>query len=158
MKKLSIIIFLIISHLHSAAQLRELTPSKEVKVGEFNDMVGNCYSQLIYRIKDSVKVYSLFYKNQKYSSITDIKYITFSSIDGEVDELYKILKDSFSPENKANKDFKKEFELGKTHVILTRHNGMKNWIEIWTPDGYWYMKEKHVDILFGKLTPVSEWK
>lgn len=152
MKKILAITLSLLCFISVKAQLKELSPSKVVKIGSFYDMVGSATAELNCIVLENDTTYSILYKNQKYQAITDIQYISFKSNQGELGLLYKIFKDAFSDENKSNKNYRKEFKLGSEFIILTRHNGMKNWVHVSADKGYFYMKEKHVDLLFGKTS------
>lgn len=148
MKKTITILFIFICA-GVSAQLKVIEPTKHKVIGEHSDMMGN-HMKYLYAVIDGDTVYSIVFRNRKYTEITDMESVSFAALHGENEALYKILNDSFSEENKGE-NYKFEFTLGSNHVILSHLNGMSNWTIFWTDKGYFYFKQKHLDKLFGKL-------
>lgn len=148
---------LLLSLLLSTASFAQLTISKpsenkalEAKVGEVKNM-GVFIADLTYRVAEKDTVYTIMYKNAAYTTLTDIKSISFESEGNTVNELYAAFKTFFSDENRKNKDYKLQLKLGETDVFLSnlRTMGVTR-VMIFTARGHFYLTEKQLDTLFGR--------
>jgi hypothetical protein len=127
------------------------TKAEEHVVGSLKP-AGYFHSELTYRIEDKDTIYTLMYRNAKYSQIRDYKSLKFSGEDNTLNQLYDVIKSVFSDENKKNKDFKVELKLGETQVIISNFKTMGiTSAMFFTSDGYFYLTEKQLDKLFGKV-------
>lgn len=123
----------------------KVTVIGEVKSGPYT--IG----KLSYKIVDDDTLCTLMFYNRKYTQITDYQYIQFSAADGTIDQLYNAFKSFFTPENIKNKDYKLNFDLGETPVLLAnfRQMGITS-VYIGITTGNTSFTEKQVDKIFGK--------
>lgn len=148
MKKI-LLLLLICKGSFSQIQIQE-TP-KEEKLGEVRQS-GTFVADIHYYLHKQDTSCTLMFQNQQYKSISDIQYFSFSSDGNTLNTFYSLLKSCLTEENKDNKSFKVEFQLGKTFVILSPAKSMFNghWTMIWTEKGYFYLTSKQIDQLFNK--------
>lgn len=120
----------------------------EVKPSSTKFTVGKIKTVELYGlIIDKDTSYVIMYYSAKYKTITDIRSISFKDNDSTIENLYKTLSSFFTDENRDNKEYKVEFKLGETNVIVSN---MKPSIMFWTPEGYFFLTEKQLKNLFGK--------
>lgn len=95
--------------------------------------------------------YVIMYSNAKYTTISDYNSILFNGGEDVLNQLYGVIKSVYAEENKKNKEYKKQFMLGKDDVIVSNYRMMGTTSAmIWTDGGYFYLTEKELDKLFGK--------
>lgn len=130
-----------------------LKVSASITVGKIAPM-GSFTAELSYQIneKDTKDtIYTLRFNNAKYTHITSIESVRFSGVDNTVVELYKMFKSVFSEENKKNKDYIVQFNLGKDAVAVSSIKSMGITSAMFTyKEAYFSLTEKQVDKLFGK--------
>ena len=126
--------------------------SKDVIVGQVKNG-AYLHSQLMYTVNgEKDTTYAIFFRNAKYETLSDFQYVTFTNDGGTLDTLYNILKSFFTEEHKKDKDYKVEFKLGKDDVTVENFTMLgKTSVMFWTSKGYFYINDKQVDKLFGKL-------
>lgn len=149
MKKL-ILVLLISSS--AFGQLEVKKADNPITLGKVEN--GTTYvADLHYRIRDNGDTScTLMFQNAKYTTISDIQYFSFMNKEGTLNQCYTLLKTCISDENKKNKDYSVNFTLGKTNVIASPAKlGFNYSIMIWTDKGYFYVTEKQLDQLFGKV-------
>lgn len=148
MKRLLILFLLISSIVHSQIQVKTI-PDK-VTIGKVGSG-GGFIAELYYTVSDTDTTYYLMYNNFKYTHITDIQSVSFSSVDGTLEKLYSIMKSIFLSENKKNKDYKVALKLGSDDVVISNNRllGVTQ-LMFYTPKGYFLISEKQVDKLFDK--------
>jgi hypothetical protein len=127
------------------AQLTVQESAPTVTVGK------TALGELYYKIIDNDTMYTLLFRNAEYSTLIDYCSVTWQSEMGETQNLYDIIMSVFKDENKKNKEYKIQFKLGSTDVIVStsRVMGMTQaWF--WTNDGYTAFTQEQVKRLFGK--------
>lgn len=152
MKFIILAIMLSILKLTSYSQIQVRQSSPQVEVGKVSYM-GNFHSELSYNVLDDDTTYTLMYRNSEFKTLVDVESIKFSSVGNTYNTLYDLIKSVYSPENVKNKDYKVEFRLGETEVIVSnvRMMGITTAM-FFTTKGYFYITEKQLDRLFGKST------
>jgi hypothetical protein len=138
-----------------SAQIKEVAPSKYVEIGKVGGGLTPFVSSLSV-IRDTstggTNYYLWMYRNLKYSSITDIKSITFTASNEELEGLYNLLKTQMG----ADKGSEKRLELGKStlNFTTTKNLGVASLIvyDLTASGGYFYLSNKQLDKLFGKQT------
>lgn len=135
----------------SFAQLQMKQSSPKVVIGTIK-AGGVLHQELSYRLDgDKDTVYTLMYKNVQYRTLSDYESVSFNSDGNTLEELYKVMKSVFSSENAKNKEFKVQFTLGETDVIVSNFRQMGiTTAMFYTKDGYTFIGEKQLDKLFGK--------
>lgn len=135
-----------------SGQIVEVEKPKFEKIGELKS--GGIYfiSSLQFTKglpNDSTNTYLWMYRNQKYTTLTDIKSISFTSNSKELDSFYEMLKTQIS----SPKGTEKQLMLGKTDVLIKtiRNLGVSS-LTIFdlTNDGFFYLTSNQLDKLFGK--------
>jgi hypothetical protein len=141
----SILILLLVIPFIGIGQLDFEEKSEPKKIGELI-IGGALYGKTVY-FEDSDS-YVLFYRNIKYSKITDIKNFTIGD-KKDFDSLYSTIMDNTSENIKKNLELtltdgeKVRLEFDKKHVQIWHYNGTA-----WGSSGFF--KQKHVNKLFGK--------
>lgn len=149
MIKFLLTLFVVVS-LQASAQIEMKESVKSVKIGEVRG-AGRFIASIekIPSKEDTVCV--LYYKNVRYTTLTDIQDIVFNDTDSTLAELYNVIQSAFTDENKKKKDFKIDFRLGDKDVSITSEKmfGIP-YVKFWTENGFFYLTEKQLDKLFGK--------
>lgn len=135
----------------SFAQLQVKQTSPKQVIGNIK-AGGVLHCELAYRIDgDMDTVYTIMFKDAGYSALVDYKSVSFNSDGNTLNELYNVIKSVFSEENKKNKDYKVQFTLGDTDVIVSNWRSMGiTGAMFFTKGGYTVIGEKQLDKLFGK--------
>lgn len=119
--------------------------SKELQ--KYYEVGGYGSNKLEYSIKDGIKNYILIYKNQEFAQISDMKSISFTATDEELEYLYQELKSMQSLESE------KFLEIGNESIVV-KPMSMK-WINVYVNqasglNGFFSLSPKQLDKLFGK--------
>lgn len=156
MKRLLTIMIITVLQLGSNTYGQISTPIKSAPrttVGKIAPL-GSFTAELSYQKSEQEgtdTIYSLSFRNAKYSHITSVETVHFSSEGNTVNELYKVFKSVFLPENKNNKDYMVHFTLGKTDVAISTFKNMGITSAMFFCNGaYFTLVDKQVDKLFGK--------
>lgn len=116
--------------------------------------MGTFTAELSYSINEvdvSDTIYTLRFRNHKYTQIDSYEKVRFSSEGNTVDELYKAFKSVFTEENKRNKDYLIHFTLGKDVVAISQAKSMGITSAMFlVKDAYVLLTEKQINKLFGK--------
>jgi hypothetical protein len=145
---LFVAVFFVTTNLSAQIEIKETLP--KFTVGTYK-AGGVMHTELSYRITDKDTVYTLIYKNAKYSSLVDYKSISFNSDNNTLQTFYNLLKSFFSNEHKKDKDYKVSFKIGDTNVTASNFRTMGiTGVTLFTPEGYITMNERMVDKTFGK--------
>lgn len=140
-------IFLLLLPVISFCQVQINEPSKRVSLSEVKSF-GAYRAQMDYIIQDKDTMFIMTFINDKYSTLVDLKSVSFYSEGGSFEALYKLMKSVYLPENKDNKNYFVSFKLGKENVSVSRvFNSMCMFS---TQSGYINLTEKQIDKLFGK--------
>jgi hypothetical protein len=130
---------------------QKITPS--TTIGKIAPM-GTFTAELSYSVNEadaSDTIYTLRFRNHKYTQIDSYENVRFSSEGNTVDELYKAFKSVFTEENKKNKDYLIHFTLGKDVVAISQAKSMGIISSMFlAKDAYVLLTEKQVNKLFGK--------
>lgn len=119
-------------------------------IGEVKS-AGYLIAKLSYRVADKDTLYSFMFLNQKYESLSDYQTISFTNHQNTLKQLYGILKNCFSEENKIQKRYKVDFKLGQewASARLSKLKGEDS-VLFDTEHGLFHLLEKQVDKLFGR--------
>jgi hypothetical protein len=110
---------------------------------------GKKRAAILYFPTQTDTTYVLTFINDKYTSITDRKTITFKAVGNTINVLYGLLNEAFLPQNVSDKAFSSDFKLGKSDVsIRTLPKEYK--IMVFADGGYLIMNEVDLSELFGK--------
>ena len=90
---------------------------------------------------DSTATYSIFYRNAKYTTITDVNYITTGDLE-TTKQFYQLGKTVIA----ENKEYNIEMD-GKS-IFLSKGMGS---LMIWMTGSYFYLSEKNIDAILEKL-------
>lgn len=113
--------------------------------------LGYYIGEISYTIEGKDTTYTFYFRNNKYSQLVDVQYVSFDEQGGTLNQLYDVMKSVFKEENKKNKDYEVKFNLGDTPVIVSGTKLSGTYV-LWfyTPNGYCYLRENTVDKLFDK--------
>lgn len=139
-KNVLIVIWLFMS-LNAKAQIEMKENVKLIPIGTAKTM-GVFRAQLDYTVNKEDTIYSIYYKNWKYTSLDDYQTLIFGGGSEVLNQLYDILKAALT-----DKSYEKHFTLGKEDVTVSNS---KNMAMLWTDAGYFYLTAKELDKLFGK--------
>ncbi len=148
-----LIAIIFLSTFSANAQIQEVdSKSKYQEIGKVGGGMGPFVSSLsILKGEDETNSYLWMYNNLKYTSITDIKSITFKATELELQKLYEILKAQLASEKGSEKSLK----LGDADVTFTttKNLGVASLSVLVIKSGissYFLISSKQVDKLFGK--------
>ncbi len=152
MKKF-ILFFVLLVSLSGTAQIREVEKSKYQEIGKVSPG-GMAFISSISVMKDAdangTNSYLWMYNNLKYTTITDIRSISFTASNEDFEALYQLMKTQLS----ADKGTEKDLELGKSRITIKtiRNLGISSLTiyDLTGGGGYFYLTAKQVDKLFGK--------
>lgn len=133
---------------HSQIEIKE--KPKAVTLGKVKS--GSALiAELTYTVEDKDTLFTIFYNNAEYKTLTDIQAIVFDGQDNTFGKFYDVLKSFFSDENKKNKEYAVSLKLGGKNVNLMNMRVMGTTsVMVHGEKGYFYLTEKQVDKLFGK--------
>jgi predicted peroxiredoxin len=141
---------LLLASIICQAQIELRKPEQKKVVGQIK-MMGTTEQSLSYVVIDEDTVYYFLFRNQEYKHLIDYSSVEFSGQDNTLEKLYKILLSVFSDENIKNKEYKVNFKLGNTEVIVSSWRMMGITAAMFfTNDGYCYLTEKQIKKLFGR--------
>lgn len=150
MKPLFIALAFII-YISSFAQITPITKVEKPTTVGIVKSAGYILGELRYTTEDQDTLYTLKYYNREYKTLVDYQYIQFNGDQEVLSTLYNAFKSVFLPENAKNKDYKLEFKLGETVVLISTYRTMGvTFASMFTLKGWTYYKEKEIDKLFGK--------
>ena len=152
MKHLFLFLFAITLTATSFSQLQvKESPKPKTVIGNYK-AGGTTHYELSYKLdEDKDTVYTLLFKNAAYRYAVDYEAITFNSDGNTLNELYKVLKSVFSPDNIKDKNYRVSFTLGETEVIVSNYRLMGiTSAMFYTDRGHTFIGEKQLDKLFGK--------
>lgn len=138
MKKLLIILVSLVA-LNVNAQLVIKESAKDTVVWQSK---MSTVPKLIKFSTESIESYTMYYKNAKYTSITDIDYITIGNHE-TTKQFFELLQTILT----EGKDY--NVELGKKSVTLKK--GALNSVLIWTDGSYFYLNDKQITSILEKL-------
>ena len=152
MKKFLFFFALLVS-ISGTAQIREVEKSKYQEIGKVSPG-GMAFISSISVMRDTAvdgtNSYLWMYNNLKYSTITDVRSISFTASNEDFDSLYELMKTQLS----ADKGTEKDLELGKSRITIKtiRNLGITSLTiyDLTGGGGYFYLTAKQVDKLFGK--------
>ena len=137
----------------ASAQISTVTKQEpSITVGKVAPM-GSFIAELVYRINKDEKdtIYTLMYRDAKYSRIISVKSVSFSGVDNTLNELYKAFKTVFTEENRKNKDYAINFDLGVSPVSIHNYRLMGAVAAAFFHEGaIVYLTERQLDKLFAK--------
>jgi hypothetical protein len=147
----SILLFTVIAIFNAvmaSAQIQKTDLPEMAKIAEVKS-AGTFIADLRYYLSGSDTMYVITFNNLKYTTLTDIKSISFSGKDGTLQELYKILIETLDSEP----GFEKPFKLGDDEVLVksNRMLGVK-YISFWIVKNaaYFQLNKKQINKLFNK--------
>ena len=138
MKNLLILLTLIVSF-SGVAQLRVVETQKDSVLWQATKL-SSVPKIMVYTI-DSVHVYTIFYKNAKYTQITDIESIGTGELE-TTKQFYEICKQAHIED--------KEFmiEMDGENIYIKKSMGS---VMIWTSTSYFYLTKKNIEDILAKL-------
>ena len=131
------------------AQLKVLNSGKRIDVGKVK--MGMYYvAHLSYTVQDSDSIYTIMYRNAKYQHIDSYETTSFTSNNGEVEQLYNLIKSVFSLEDIKGYSASVDLNGDYIKIVGTKNLGVKS-VVLMTSSGYTNgITENQVDKLFGK--------
>ena len=85
--------------------------------------------------------YTIYYKNAKYTAITDIDYLTTGDLETSK-QFYELCKTVLAEDKEYN------IEMDNKSILIKKSLGN---VMIWMSDSYFYLSEKHIDTILQKL-------
>lgn len=152
MKKVLLGLLVLVS-MSVSAQIREVEKSKYVEIGKIQPG-GVAFLTSLSVMQDpssgGTNSYLWMYSNAKYTTITDIKSISFTATDEELNGLYELMKAQMS----AEKGTEKSLVLGKSNITFKtiRALGVSSLTiyDLTGGGGFFYLSSRQLDKLFGK--------
>ena len=154
MKKITqVLMFTFLINITNAQiSVTSVTNKAKVVVGKVVPM-GAFIADLTYSIDGVDTIYSFCHRNQKYTTLTDIKCVVFFGRDNTFESLYTLFKSVFLDENKKNKDYLVRFKIMDNGFSI-RTNRIFGVTQVMFADELFTQHvsftEKQVDKLFGK--------
>ncbi|MEN9339056.1 MAG: hypothetical protein RIQ62_368 [Bacteroidota bacterium] len=148
--KMRIILLLLLLPKLGSSQILQKETIKFTKISEVK-RGGMFVAGIEYTVKEKDTTYILTIKNDKYQSLSDYKSVSFTEEGETLNQLYKMMADAFTEENKKKEDWQKDFKLGNEDIMLTsvRFIGTTT-LNVWINSGYVVLTEKQVNKLFAK--------
>jgi len=138
MKKL-LIILVLLSAFSVNAQLVVKEAAKDTTIWQPSKLQN--LPKLVKFKTDDLESYTMYYKNAKYTSITDIDYISIGDLE-TTKQFFGLCKTVVS----EGKDF--NLTLGKESIMLKKSMGGTM---IWKSGSYFYLTDKHIDNILLSL-------
>jgi hypothetical protein len=132
MKKL-LIILVLLSAFSVNAQLVVKEAAKDSIVWQTSKL--QALPQLMMFKTEGLNSYTMYYKNAKYTSITDIDYISIGDLE-TTKQFFGLCKTVVSEDKEFN------ITLGKESILLKKSMGS---VVIWKSSSYFYLTEKQID-------------
>lgn len=85
--------------------------------------------------------YTIYYKNAKYTAITDINYLTTGDLE-TTKQFYELCKTALIDQKEYN------IELDGKSILIKKSMGT---VMIWMSNSYFYLSEKNIDTILEKL-------
>jgi hypothetical protein len=85
--------------------------------------------------------YTMYYKNAKYSAITDIKYISIGDLETTI-QFFEVLSDVIVNDKEINVEIEGEMWLLRK---------AKKYVSIYSTYGYFYLSQKQIDSILEEL-------
>jgi len=138
MKKLVFIMFSVFA-LNVNAQLVVKESAKDTVVWQYSKLTP--LPKLVKFTMDGEDSYTIYYQNAKYTSITDVKYLTTGDLE-TTKQFYELCKTVIS----ENKEYTVQLD-GKSISLKKTMNA----VMIWESSSYFYLNQKWVDQILEKL-------
>jgi hypothetical protein len=138
MKKL-LIILVLLSAFSVNAQLVVKEAAKDTTIWQPSKLQN--LPKLIRFKTDDLESYTMYYKNAKYTSITDIDYISIGDLE-TTKQFFGLCKTVVSEGKEFN------ITLGKESILLKKSMGS---VVIWKSSSYFYLTEKQIDSILEKF-------
>lgn len=138
MKKL-LIILVLLSAFVSNAQLVVKEAAKDTVIWQTNKLTP--LPKLIRFTTEELVSYTMYYKNAKYTSITDIDYVSIGDLE-TTKQFFVLCKTVVSEGKEFN------ITLGKESIMLKKSMGGTM---IWKSGSYFYLTEKQIDSIILSL-------
>jgi hypothetical protein len=138
MKKL-LIILVLLSAFSVNAQLVVKEAAKDTTIWQPSKLQN--LPKLIRFKTDDLESYTMYYKNAKYTSITDIDYISIGDLE-TTKQFFGLCKTVISEGKEFN------LTLGKESIMLKKSMGGTM---IWKSGSYFYLTDKHIDSILLSL-------
>ena len=139
MKKLLVILVSMMA-LNVNAQLVVKEAPKDTVIWQESKL--STLPQIIRFTTTGVHSYTIYYKNAKYTSITDINYFTIGDLE-TTRQFFQLCKSVVTEDKEYN------LTLGKKDVSLKKSS--LNTVWIWTDGSYFYLSGKQLDSILEKL-------
>lgn len=149
MKKLLSLTLLVLA-LGTQAQLVKKEGSKFTIVGE-HKRGGTVIFSLKYGLLNKDTLYLLTYRNGKYTEIVDYQSFSFKGAQ-TCEDLYQAMGSFLTDESKQKKEYSETYDMGDIDVTLSHYRLLgKDYVWVYTREGYFMVDRKALDQLFGKL-------
>lgn len=149
LKKTTLIVSLFLCPYLSSSQIQVVEQSKLIEIGKVKAGLLTIVS-LNYRVQDKDTLYSLLYRNAKYSHINSYEAVGFSGEGNTLQTLYDLMNKAFEYENP--KEYSVDVQLGSQllKIVGDRMMGIKG-VYFITSKGYSApINTSQLDKLFGK--------
>lgn len=148
MKLSSLLIAVILCGFSSYSQLEKSSIPLTTKIAEVKS-AGTFIADLSYYTTGNDTIYMITFRNLKYTSITNIKAVSFDGKNETLTRLYGVLNETI---NRAAGEYN-SFKLGDTEVIVksSRMLGVKYIVFSIVENGaYFQLTKKQIDKLFNR--------
>jgi sensor histidine kinase regulating citrate/malate metabolism len=139
MKKLLVILVSVMA-LNVNAQLVVKEAPKDTVIWQESKL--STLPQIIRFTTTGVHSYTIYYKNAKYTSITDINYLSIGDLE-TTRQFFQLCK------SVVTEDKEYSITLGKKDVSLKKSSLSS--VLVWTDGSYFYLSGKHLDSILEKL-------
>jgi hypothetical protein len=138
MKNLILILFALIT-LNANAQLVVKEAAKDTVVWQASKLT--ILPKIMKFQSDDVESYAIYYRNAKYTSITDIDYITTGDLETSI-QFYELCQSVINDDKEYN------LELDGKNILLKKSMGSA-WI--WMDGSYFYLNSKYLTSILEAL-------
>lgn len=139
MKKLLVILVSLVA-LNVNAQLVVKEAAKDTTIWQASKLYT--VPKIVKFSADSVDSYTIYYRNAKYTQITDIDYITTGDLE-TTKQFYELCKSVIKEDKEYN------LQLNNKNVSLKK--GTMGTVMIWTDGSYFYLSDKYLTAILEKL-------
>lgn len=139
MKKLLVILVSLVA-LNVNAQLVVREAAKDTTVWQASKFYT--VPKIVKFYTDSIESYTIYYKNAKYTQITDIDYITTGDLE-TTKQFYELCKQVIIDG--------KEYNLQLNNKSVSLKKGTMSTVMIWSDGSYFYLSDKYLTSILSKL-------
>ena len=140
MKKLILTLTIALVSIISNAQLVVKEAGKDTVIWQATKLAS--VPKIVKFTIDSLDSYTIYYNNAKYSTITDIDYLTTGDLETTI-QFYELCKSVAE----TGKEYNIELD-GKTWILSKGTMGL---VMIWSKNSYFYLSTKYLNAILEKL-------